>query len=123
MEREGLVENSAKMGAYFLRPAARARSATIPMSASVRGVGPDDGGRVRRRQEGASASSTRKAGPHRVVAKKALELGVLVRALPYIEVNSFSPPLCITKAEIDEAVERYGKALDAATPELKRLAG
>ena len=56
-------------------------------------------------------------------AKKALEHGIMTRALPFVEVNAFSPPLCITKAEIDEAVERYGNALDAATPDLARLAG
>jgi L-2,4-diaminobutyrate transaminase len=63
-----------------------------------------------------------KSNAHRIVAKKALELGVMSRALPYVEVNSFSPPLCITQAEIDEGVERYAKALEAVTPELKQLA-
>jgi L-2,4-diaminobutyrate transaminase len=43
--------------------------------------------------------------------------------LPVVEVNAFSPPLCITKAEVDEAVDRYGRALEAVTPELKKLAG
>jgi L-2,4-diaminobutyrate transaminase len=63
-----------------------------------------------------------KAGAHRVVAGKALEFGILTRPLPFIEVNSFSPPLCMTRAEVEEAVDRYGKAVDAATPELARLA-
>jgi L-2,4-diaminobutyrate transaminase len=63
-----------------------------------------------------------KSAAHRVVAAKALELGVLTRALPFIEVNSFSPPLCMTRSEAEEAVEIYGKALDAVTPELARLA-
>jgi L-2,4-diaminobutyrate transaminase len=57
-----------------------------------------------------------------VVAAKALEFGVVTRALPFIEVNSFSPPLSMTRSEAEEAVERYGKALDAVTPELARLA-
>ena len=35
-------------------------------------------------------------GAHRLVAAKALELGVLMRALPFIEVISFSPPLSMT---------------------------
>jgi hypothetical protein len=30
--------------------------------------------------------------------------------------------LCITAAECDEAVERFKRALDAATPELHKLA-
>ena len=46
----------------------------------------------------------------------------MVRPLPFIEVIPFSPPLCITKAECDEAVERFARALDDTTPELARLA-
>jgi L-2,4-diaminobutyrate transaminase len=57
------------------------------------------------------------------VSAKALEFGVLARALPFIEVTSFSPPLCMSRAEADEAVGRFGKALDAVTPELAKLAG
>jgi L-2,4-diaminobutyrate transaminase len=63
-----------------------------------------------------------KAAVHRLVAAKALELGVLTRPLPFIEVNSFSPPLSMTRGEAEEAVELYGKALDAVTPDLARLA-
>ena len=47
---------------------------------------------------------------------------MLTRALPFIEVTSFSPPLCMTRAEADEAVDIFGKALDAVTPELSKLA-
>jgi L-2,4-diaminobutyrate transaminase len=63
-----------------------------------------------------------KTAVHRIVAKKANELGVLTRPLPFVEVNSFSPPLCITKAEVDEGVDRYARALEAVTPELRELA-
>ena len=63
-----------------------------------------------------------KSGVHRIVAAKALEAGVLTRPLPFIEVNSFSPPLCMTRSEAEEAVARYGKGLDAATPDLVKAA-
>jgi L-2,4-diaminobutyrate transaminase len=63
-----------------------------------------------------------KAAAHRLVSTKALEFGVLTRPLPFIEVNSFSPPLNMTRTDAEDAVERYGKALDAVTPELARLA-
>jgi L-2,4-diaminobutyrate transaminase len=51
-----------------------------------------------------------------------MEQELMVRPLPYIEVIPFSPPLCITEADCDEAVERFARALDQATPELHRLA-
>ncbi|MBV9687051.1 MAG: aminotransferase class III-fold pyridoxal phosphate-dependent enzyme, partial [Alphaproteobacteria bacterium] len=60
--------------------------------------------------------------PHRIVARQALEEGVQLRALPYGEINSFSPPLCITRNEIDEVVARFTRALDRAMPELRQLA-
>jgi L-2,4-diaminobutyrate transaminase len=62
------------------------------------------------------------ADPHRLVARKAMEEGVVARPLPFIEVISFSPPLSITRAEVDEGVERFARGLDAATQELKGLA-
>ena len=60
--------------------------------------------------------------PHRIVQRKALEEGVLVRALPYADVTSFSPPLCITRSDIDEIVEHYGRAVERVMPELRQLA-
>jgi L-2,4-diaminobutyrate transaminase len=63
-----------------------------------------------------------KAGAHKLVAGRTLEHGILCRPLPFIEVNSFSPPLTMTRAEAEEAVERFGRALDAATPDLARAA-
>jgi L-2,4-diaminobutyrate transaminase len=121
MEREGLIENSEKLGAYLLK-SLRERVADHPNVGSVHGVG-----LIMAVEFVADKRARRfydpKATPHRVVAKKALELGVLTRALPFAEVNAFSPPLCITRAEIDEAVDRYGRALEAVTPDLMRLAG
>jgi L-2,4-diaminobutyrate transaminase len=63
-----------------------------------------------------------KLAAHRLVAARALEAGVLTRALPFIEVNSFSPPLSMSREIAEQAVSRYGNALDAATADLVRLA-
>ena len=52
---------------------------------------------------------------HRLVAAKSVEQGLMVRALPFIEVVSFFPPLCITAADCDEAIDHFAVALDAAT--------
>ena len=56
------------------------------------------------------------------VAAKSVEHGLLVRALPFIEVLAFSPPLCITSADCEEAIDRFARALNAATSELDRHA-
>jgi len=121
VEREGLVENSAAMGAY-LRDCLHARLADNPFVGDIRGAG------LMVAVEFVADRRSRRffdpqTEPHRVVARKALEEGVLVRALPYADVTSFSPPLCITRSDIDEIVERYERAVDRAMPELRQLAG
>lgn len=120
MERERLVENAAATGAYFLHRL-RDRTADHPHIGSVRGEG------LMLAVEFVADKAQRRffnpgANPHRIVAQRALEEGVLVRALPFLEVTSFSPPLCITRSEADEAVERFARGLEAATPELRQLA-
>ena len=57
-----------------------------------------------------------------MVSAKAMELDLMVRPLPWLEVLPFSPPLCMTEADCDEAVDRFARALETATPELHRLA-
>ena len=121
MEREGLVEQAAEVGAY-LKTLLSERIGSHPYVGEVRGMG-----QMIAVEFVADKAARRffdpKAGVHRIVGAKALEHGVLSRPLPFIEVTSFSPPLCMSRAEAEEAVERYGKALDAATPELAKLAG
>ena len=120
MEREGLVRAVGRGRAYLKKLLAE-RVGGNPYVGEVRGVG-----QMIAVEFIADKAARRffdpKSGAHRVVAAKALENGVLTRALPFIEVNSFSPPLSMTRAEAEEAVDIYGKALDAVTPELARLA-
>ena len=120
MEREGLVENSAAMGAH-LRERLRKELADNPFVGDVRGAG------LMVAVEFVADKATRRffqpqTQVHRIVARKVLEEGVLLRALPYGEIVSFSPPLCITRSEIDEAVDRFSHALERAMPELRQLA-
>ena len=120
MEREGLVENSAAMGAY-LRDRLREELTDNPYVGDVRGAG------LMVAVEFAADKAARRffqpqSQVHRIVARKVLEEGVLLRALPYGEIVSFSPPLCITRSEIDEAVNRFSRALERAMPELRQLA-
>jgi len=120
MERDGLVEQAAEIGPYFLG-VLRERIGGNPFIGEVRGMG-----QMIAAELVADKATKRffdpKAGPHRVVSAKAFEHGVLARALPYIEVTSFSPPLSMTRSEADEAAERFAKALAETTDELARLA-
>ncbi len=120
MKRDGLVENAAELGPHLIERL-RARVGDNPHVGDVRGVG------LMAAVEFVADRETRRFFPkgsdaHRIVARASMAQDVLVRALPFIEVTSFSPPLTITRAEIDEAVERFGRAVDAATPDLAALA-
>jgi L-2,4-diaminobutyrate transaminase len=120
MENEGLIENAARVGRYLL---ARLEE-TIgdhPYVGDVRGVG-----LVQAVEFMADTAHRRPFNPtaqvHRIVAAKALEHGLMVRPLPFIEVIAFSPPLCISEADCDQVVDGFARALNAATPELDRIA-
>jgi L-2,4-diaminobutyrate transaminase len=119
IEREGLIEHAARVGSYLLRRLEE-QIDDHPYVGDVRGVG------LIQAVEFIADKETRRpfdpgSNVHRIVAAKALDLGLMVRPLPFIEVIPFSPPLCITEAECDEAVTLFARALDAATPELRRL--
>jgi L-2,4-diaminobutyrate transaminase len=120
MEQEGMVENAARVGPY-LQERLRATIGDHPYIGDIRGEG------LVIAVEFSADKATRRPFPvgtncHRAVAAKALELNLMVRPLPYIEVIPFSPPLCITESDCDEAIDLFARALDAATPELHRLA-
>jgi L-2,4-diaminobutyrate transaminase len=120
MEREGLVAQAAEVGAYF-RQLLLERVGDHPHVGEVRGIG-----QMLAVEFVADKAEKRffdpKLAAHRLVAARALEAGVLTRALPFIEVNSFSPPLSMSRKIAEQAVERYGNALDAATADLVKLA-
>ncbi len=120
MEREGLVENSAAMGGY-LRDQLRERLADNPFVGDVRGAGLMVAVEFVA-DKGARRFFDPQAQVHRIVSRYVLEQGVLVRALPYGAITSFSPPLCITRGDIDEAVERYARGVQRAMSELRQLA-
>ncbi|MEZ5905468.1 MAG: aminotransferase class III-fold pyridoxal phosphate-dependent enzyme [Geminicoccaceae bacterium] len=118
--RESMAANAAAVGGHLLA-GLKDRLGEHPFIGDIRGEGLMIG------VEFTADRATRRpfkadAVPHRLVAAKALEHGLMVRGLPFIEVISFSPPLCITKAECEQAVDRFAAAVDAMTPELTRLA-
>jgi L-2,4-diaminobutyrate transaminase len=121
MEKEGLIENSAAMGVYF-RDRLRERFGDHPYVGEIRGQG------LMLAVELVADRATKRffdhdKWVHRAIQKKAFDEGVMVRALPYAEVISFSPPLCITRAEIDEALDRFARGFDKGMPELRAAAG
>jgi len=120
IESENLVENSARMGVCLL-DRLRRRVGDNPFVGEVRGAG------LMVAVEFVADRKTRRffdpdAEAHRIVARRAREQGVLLRALPGGEIVAFSPPLCISESEIDEAVDRFARGLELAMPELRRLA-
>ena len=120
MTKEGMIENAARVGPYLLGRL-RETVGEHPYIGDLRGVGlilaaEFMADRDRRRPFDPAANV------HRIVAAKGLEHGLMIRPLPFIEVLPFSPPLCISEADCDLVVERFARALDAATPELRRLA-
>jgi L-2,4-diaminobutyrate transaminase len=117
MERENLIENSAAMGVYF-RQQLRERFGDHPYVGDIRGEGLMMALELVADRK-AKRFFDRGKGVHRIIQKKALEAGVMVRALPFVEAISFSPPLCITPAEIDEALGRFERGFEAAMPELR----
>ena len=54
------------------------------------------------------------------VAARCLEDGLIVRALPVGNVIALSPPLCITRAEVDQAVTVLAAAIRTVSDELLR---
>lgn len=120
MKREGLVDNAAATGPYLL-DALRARFGENRFVGDIRGEG------LMAAVEFVADRETRRffadgKAPHRIVARAAMAENVLVRALPFIEVISFSPPLTVTRDEIDQAVDGFARALEAAGPDLETAA-
>lgn len=120
MEREAIVDNATAMGRHLIEKL-RAVAGDHPFVGDIRGEG------LMAAVEFVADRKTRRffakeQAAHRIVAKHCMEQGVAMRPLPFIEVVSFSPPLSITAAEIDEGVDAFARGLDAATSELKALA-
>jgi L-2,4-diaminobutyrate transaminase len=109
-ERHGLVENASTVGAY-MQERMREALADHPLVGHVRGVGLILGIEFvadktsKRPFEGAD-----KIAPK--VAQHAYDDGLLVRPLPGGDIIAVSPPLSITKEEIDLVVQGLETALD-----------
>jgi L-2,4-diaminobutyrate transaminase len=115
---EDLVGNSARTGGY-LQACLRERLGSHPMVGELRGLGLIAGVELV-----ADRASRRTFDPAlkiaQQVAARCLEDGLIVRALPVGHVIALSPPLCITRAEVDRVVEGLERAIRTVGDELSR---
>ncbi|HVY81247.1 MAG TPA: aminotransferase [Steroidobacteraceae bacterium] len=116
IERERLTENAAEVGAYFLE---RLRNTFTgrPYVAEVRGVGLLAA--IEFAQDPAAKQrfdADRRVGQQ--LAAACIEEGVIARALPHGDILGFAPPLVITRADVDDIVERVARAVERVTRRL-----
>ncbi|MDH3424553.1 MAG: aminotransferase class III-fold pyridoxal phosphate-dependent enzyme, partial [Gemmatimonadota bacterium] len=114
IEREGLVENASRVGAY-LQQSLRDAFADHPLVGEVRGLG------LIAAIELVEDKATKKShDPPGSVARRLHELlmseGLICR--PLAEALAFSPPLILSKDNVDSIVEMFSAGLDKLTKEL-----
>ena len=111
MEEESLVSNAAKIGPY-LKQSLVGRLGSHPNIGQIRGEGLMIGVEY---CAGRNSKEAPEMSPpaHKQVAMAAQERGLLTRALPFLPVNSFSPPLTFTKADADETVDIFVDSVES----------
>ncbi len=116
VEKEDLPGNAKETGAYFQKRL-RETFAQNPMVGEVRGVGLMGAVEfVADRDSRTPFEKSLKVGAR--VSAAALEEGIIARAMPHGDILGFSPPLCITKEEVDIVIEKAEIAVDRIVGEL-----
>jgi L-2,4-diaminobutyrate transaminase len=115
---EDMVGNSERVGAY-LQSSLRERFQANALVGDVRGLGLIAGIELV-----ADRASRRPFDPAlkvaQQVAARCFEDGLIVRALPVGHVIALSPPLCITRDEVDRVVEGLDRGIRTVADELVR---
>jgi len=106
VEREGLIENAAKMGKRLHEGLEKFRSS--PIVGDIRGIGLMAALELVRNKETREAFPE-EAGVGAQFKRSALDAGLLIRAIG--DNICMSPPLIISASEIDMILERLGDAL------------
>ncbi len=102
----------------YMQAQLRERFAGHPLVGEVRGVGLIAGVElVADKATHTNFAPAQKIGPR--MMKLGEEHGVILRAMTN-DALGFSPPLIITEAEVDEMLDRVGRALEALTVQLRR---
>jgi L-2,4-diaminobutyrate transaminase len=117
LEREDLTGNARETGAY-LQKRMRETFQDQPFVGEVRGIG------LLAAIEFVADPKTKKRfeADQKVGAKLSaacLEQGVIARAMPHGDILGFAPPLVITRAEVDEIIERVQRAVRSVTATLR----
>jgi taurine--2-oxoglutarate transaminase len=118
-QEDGLIENSAKMGAYLLEKALDLKD-KHPCVGDVRGLGLFVGLELVKNKTTRepimplNAKIKPETNPKLAVAKRLAELGMMAMAANPGNVIAMAPPLIVTKDEIDEGVAIMDQALEAA---------
>jgi len=116
LEREDLPAKAAETGAY-MQERLRETFGGHEMVGEVRGIGLIAAVElVQNRAKKQPFDKGLKVAP--TVAKHALERGLITRALPNGDALAFSPPLIITKEQVDICIARLEQAIDATRDEL-----
>jgi len=117
IDNDKLVDAAASQGAY-MHEQLQAAFADHPMVGDIRGFGLIGAVELVSRRDRPKAFDP-KLGIAGRVAKKAMQNGVITRARPSADTLAFSPPLVISRNEIDTLVAGVRDALDAIQQELK----
>lgn len=118
LENENLVENSAAVGAY-MQERLHAAFGDHAQVGEVRGVGLIAA--VEFVQDKAKKTAFDPGNKVAVrIANKCLDHGLITRALPNSDALAFSPPLIITRDQVDACIERLDAAVREVQDELVR---
>ncbi|MHA7874150.1 aminotransferase [Roseivivax sp.] len=118
IEEEGLVARAGEMGAY-LNATLKTAFADLPIAAEVRGKGLMAAVEFARPTREGWRRFDPALGVAQRITRRALEDGVISRALPNGDAVSFSPPFVITHEEIDLVVSTLRKAAEAVHASLR----
>jgi adenosylmethionine-8-amino-7-oxononanoate aminotransferase len=115
MEREEILANAREVGTYFETRLQALRE--LPIVGDVRGM------KLMMCIENVADKTTKETFPDAMnigkrIANKCDEMGLIVR--PIIHLNVMSPPLIMTKQEVDFTVETLAKGIRAVVDDLVR---
>jgi len=109
IERENLVENAARVGAY-LQKSLRETIGAYAEVKEIRGIGLIAGIEFFERDEKAVAADPTEGLPVRIM-RQCYEEGLIIRAIPGNRTVVVAPPLVITEQQVDDVIERLERGL------------